>query len=85
MVYQKYHCPCCGYRTLDEEPPGSYDICPICWWEDDDVDPDFRGGANRVSLNEARENFHQFGASDSRFVGLARRPTEEEQKDRHAW
>ena len=21
--------PCCGYLTL-EQPPGSYDICPIC-------------------------------------------------------
>jgi rubrerythrin len=25
----KYTCPCCGYKTLDEEPPGTYDICKI--------------------------------------------------------
>ncbi|NIP43329.1 MAG: hypothetical protein GWN61_14025, partial [candidate division Zixibacteria bacterium] len=31
-----YTCPCCGYRTLDD-PPGSYDICGICFWEDDTV------------------------------------------------
>ncbi len=49
----KYTCPCCGYRTLDEEPPGTYDICEICFWEDDPVqfvDPDYEGGANTPSL-----------------------------------
>lgn len=29
----KYKCPCCGYYTLDER--GGYDICPVCFWEDD--------------------------------------------------
>lgn len=40
----KYTCPCCGYKTLDEEPPGTYDICSIFFWEDDGVqydDPDY--------------------------------------------
>lgn len=43
-----YTCPCCGYKTLDEEPPDTFDICRICFWEDDGVqfqDPDFEGGA----------------------------------------
>lgn len=42
----KYACPCCGYKTLDCEPPGTYDICDICFWEDDGVqynDPDYEG------------------------------------------
>lgn len=26
-------CPCCGYRTLRER--GDYEICKICFWEDD--------------------------------------------------
>ena len=26
-------CPCCGYKTLNEK--GGYDICPICFWEDE--------------------------------------------------
>jgi len=30
---KKYKCLCCGYRTLDER--GEYDICPVCFWEDD--------------------------------------------------
>ena len=29
----KYKCLCCGYRTLEER--GGYDICPVCYWEDD--------------------------------------------------
>lgn len=29
-----YPCPCCGYLVFDE-PPGSYDICSVCGWEDD--------------------------------------------------
>lgn len=53
-------CPCCGFRTLAEAERGSYDLCEICDWEDDGVqyrDPDYRGGANRESLNKARAAF----------------------------
>ncbi|MFV1884526.1 MAG: CPCC family cysteine-rich protein [Balneola sp.] len=32
---KKYYCPCCVYDTLIEEPPGTYNICKICFWEDD--------------------------------------------------
>ena len=56
----KYACPCCLYYTFEEKPSGTYDICPVCYWEDDIVqlaDPDFSGGANDVSLNLAKENF----------------------------
>lgn len=28
-----FTCPCCGYITLESEH--EYDICPICFWEDD--------------------------------------------------
>jgi len=31
----RYPCPCCGYRTLISPPPGTYDICEVCFWEDD--------------------------------------------------
>ena len=45
-------CPCCGTTDVDE-----YDICAVCDWENDPVqlwNPDRAGGANRMSLNEAR-------------------------------
>lgn len=57
-------CPCCGYRTLDEL--GHFDICDICWWEDDgqtDADADkVYGGPNEdLSLTKARANFVRHG------------------------
>jgi hypothetical protein len=59
-------CPCCGSLTLDEEPPGTWLICDVCWWEDDPVqfqNADYRGGANGPRLNEAREYFRKIGVS----------------------
>jgi hypothetical protein len=61
-----YPCPCCGHLIF-REPPGSYDICEICFWEDDIVMlrwPTTGGGANHVSLVEAQGNYADFGASD---------------------
>ena len=63
----KYKCPCCGFYTFDEKLNGNYDICPVCFWEDDPIqleDNEYEGGANRVSLIQARHNFLLFGACD---------------------
>lgn len=49
-----YPCPSCGYEVFSE-PPGSYEICDVCGWEDDAVQlqfPFMQGGANEVSLWE---------------------------------
>lgn len=76
-----YACPCCGFLTLNEPPPGTYEICPVCYWEDDPVqfeDPAFAGGANRVSLTQARQNFLDLGAVSSEFVRNVRPPRNEE-------
>src|ERR1022692_454959 len=59
---KQFPCPCCGFQTLDEETPGSFDICTVCGWEDDKVqfdNPDFTGGANTMSLNEAKKAYHE--------------------------
>ena len=78
----RYPCPCCGYLTLDEAPTGTYAICAVCFWEDDSVqfhNRDYGGGANEVSLAQARRNFHEHGASDARFKAKVRPPLPEEQ------
>lgn len=63
-----YLCPCCDAPTLGEPPPGTYEICATCGWEDDLVqfkNLDFRGGANTESLREARQYFAQHGSHSS--------------------
>ena len=84
LTSNKYTCPCCGYRTLAEQPPGTFDICPICYWEDDNVqfdDPDFSGGANRVSLRQAQGNFLEFGACDKEVLKYVRKPADRDERD----
>ena len=81
MNLNHFACPCCGYYTLDEKPPGTYQICPVCWWEDDPVqfeDPTYPGGANELSLAQARENFRSMRVSDPRLKRHAREPLPEE-------
>lgn len=74
-------CPCCGFLTLSEETHETFEICPVCNWEDDDVqfnNPDFRGGANQESLNEAKENYKKFGASAQKYIKAVRAPLPDE-------
>ena len=67
-------CPCCGYKTMMRPvggTHGTYDICPVCFWEDDGIqlaDPDYEGGANRPSLRQAQQNFIAFGACEERLI-----------------
>ena len=80
MNQKKYQCPCCGFYTL-EEPGGSFEICPVCYWEADAVqneNPDDAGGANRLSLNESRRNYQRFGACEEQFLQYVREPLPEE-------
>lgn len=67
----KYTCPCCGYKTLDEQPPGTFEICLYCYWEDDNVqfhDPNYEGGANQISLKAAQRNVLTFGVSEECYI-----------------
>ena len=48
-------CPCCGSKVITTL--GKYEICKLCGWEDDPVqfrDQNYSGGANKLSLNQAR-------------------------------
>ena len=74
-----YACPCCGSHTLCHER--SWDVCPVCYWEDGPVqydDPTYRGGANEESLLEARTNVKAFGASAERYRAKVRPPRVDE-------
>ena len=53
-------CPVCGKHQF--EYLDFYEVCPVCGWEDDGLqrdEPDYEGGANRMSLNQAREAWAQ--------------------------
>jgi hypothetical protein len=81
-----YRCPCCSFWTLERKPPGTFEICCVCFWEDCPVqfkDPDYTGGANRPSLRQAKANFKAFGASETRFLDKVRPPTPEERWGPH--
>lgn len=80
----RYKCMCCGNYTLPEISAGNYNICPVCYWEDDIVqlnDPNFEGGANEVSLNQARINYKSFGASSKKYLDKVRKPLDEEKPE----
>ena len=74
-------CPCC--RSLTLHGRGGFEICPVCWWEDDGQDDHdaqaARGGPNgAISLGEARENYRRFGASEAVYADRVRKARPEE-------
>jgi hypothetical protein len=78
---RRFPCACCGFLSLSDPRSGSYEICPVCAWEDDPVqnsDPSFAGGANRTSLESARQNYVTFGSSHEELSNGVRPPTIEE-------
>ena len=81
-VEVRYRCPCCGYKTL--EAPGALQLCPVCWWEDDDQEDEDASEVRltvngQLSLNQARSNYTQFGAAHPRFLPYVRKPQSAEQ------
>lgn len=66
-------CPCCGRKTLGER--AGYEICRVCWWEDDGQDnstaSQVLGGPNgATSLTKARANFLLHGIFDPKRTDL---------------
>jgi len=66
-------CPCCGRRTLSSRD--EYEICRVCWWEDDgqdnaDASEVFGGPNGNVSLTLGRVNFLRHGLSDPQRLDL---------------
>ena len=51
-------CPICEKHQFED----SYDICPVCFWENDGYqydEPDFYGGANNLSLNGYKKRWNK--------------------------
>ena len=73
----EYPCPCCGY-LVHSGPPGSYELCPVCFWEDDGLQLEFAttlaGGANHSTLARAQKNFSIFGACEPSSIRFCRAP-----------
>jgi Cysteine-rich CPCC len=70
-----YPCPCCDYFTLPRQVPNSFEICPVCFWEDDGLqllDPHFADGANSISLHQAKANYARWGAITQEVVSFVR-------------
>jgi hypothetical protein len=85
MVTEKFACPCCGYKTFTQQPNGTYDICQVCFWEDDPIqlkDPDYEGGANKVSLKQGQRNFKKYGACEKEMIKNVRPPKKDEKRDK---
>jgi enoyl-CoA hydratase len=80
-----YHCPCCRYPTLPSR--GRFEVCPICFWEDDGQDDHdaqrVRGGPNgAMSLAASRLNFARIGACEPSLLSVVRMPIPKEKRYR---
>lgn len=53
-------CPVCGKYAFEHW--NDMDFCDLCGWCNDAIqneNPDYRGGANSMSLNEARKAYKE--------------------------
>jgi hypothetical protein len=74
-----HQCPCCGYRTLPGR--GDYDLCPVCSWEDEAVEPWEYSDANGQTLVEAQQEFLADTRPYRGREGKARPPKRREARD----
>lgn len=80
---KKIQCPCCGFFTFENDGDINFDYCDVCGWQYDVVahnNPNISIGANKISLNEARQNYKRFGVSKKRLIGTGqvRKPNDDE-------
>ncbi len=60
-------CKCCGANCIQES--GNYEICSICFWEDDGIsDENTYSNVNHLTLKEAKANYRKFKACSIEFV-----------------
>lgn len=59
---RKIKCACCGSLEVPAGEDGLGYICSKCGWEKDGVQedkPNYSGGANEMSLNEAKKAYKE--------------------------
>lgn len=65
-------CPCCGNYPWESRTSALFEICSICFWQNDGMEK--AGGANHVSLAQGRENYKKFGSCRKEFAEYTRKP-----------
>lgn len=68
-----------------DEGPGEYDICPVCFWEDDGsgfLGNDTPSNVNQgLRLSEAQLNYATYGACHPSLIDMVRTPYPDEPVD----
>jgi len=80
-AFRRSPCEVCGYLTFATDEREEYFICPVCFWEDDELhdDPNEPCEVNHsLSLTEARANYKNFGACEADMIPHVRKPKPEE-------
>jgi hypothetical protein len=70
----RHPCPCCGLPSL--RAPAVFEVCRVCWWEDDGQSDADAGAPNHgpngdLSLLQARVNFAARGSIYPAGAGIA--------------
>lgn len=55
-------CPCCDFYSLSTK--SEYEICGICFWEDDGQTPHKYSSVNRMTMIKYRKNFYEKNSKD---------------------
>jgi len=79
----RYPCLCCGCLTIlsfDHGPPGTYETCPVCSWEDDYVTG--VGGSNHRDIEAVRVDFETWRDAGMPEDARRRAPREDEAPER---
>lgn len=77
----RHKCNCCGcYTLVGTKEDIAWDICPVCYWENDvsGENPEEYSGANHLTLAEGRANYKEYFACDMKMLPYVRLPLPQE-------